>query len=211
MTNIEEIEAELKEKLKYGYEWWRLQNNERDGKTKFIYNIWKRDKLIEKLKEIYKDSWGNKKELFNYASNRRYNHWSAYWIELIFKNHPKVREELDQFHKSIDLYILDIPFDHKTSVYPWAYNKPIEYAQKNKRDLINRLYLNQSKQQRFHMKNRLFVIVYNKNWEHRKIKSELTFLKKIIYKYLDDFDIQKLEKFKFDWENVFSDIIWAIK
>lgn len=211
MTNIEEIESELKKKLKYGYKWWRLQNNERDEKTKFIYNIWKRDKLIEKLKEIYKNSWWDKKELFNYASNRRYNHWSAYWIELIFKTHPKVREELNQFHKSIDLYILDIPFDHKTSVYPWAYSKPIEYAKEHKDDLINRLYLNQSKQQRFHMKNRLFIVVYNKNWDHRKIKSELTFLRNIIYEYLDNFDIKKLYTLESNTGQAFSDIIWAIK
>ena len=54
-----------------------------------------------------------------------------------------------------------MPFDHKTSVYPSAFKKTLEYAKEHREELIDWLYENQSKQQRFHMKNRLFVVVFS--------------------------------------------------
>lgn len=212
MIDIERIEKQLKMRLKYNYKREKIQNNIRDKKTKFIYQTPNWDDVVKIIKNTYEeDTSVNKESLFNYAANRRYNFRSAYWVEAIFKSHPKVKENPDKFDKFVDFYILDIPFDHKTSVYPSAYNKSIEYAKENRNDLINRLYLNQSRQQRFHMKNRLFIVVYSQEWNHRKIKSELNFLKKIIYKYLDKFDINNLYSFASSNGKVFSDIIWAIK
>lgn len=212
MINIEEIEKQLKMRLQYNYRREKIQNDIRDKKTKFIYQTPNWNDVVKVISDTYEeDTSVNKTSLFNYAANRRYNFWSAHWVEAIFKSHPKVKENPDQFDKFVDFYILDIPFDHKTSVYPGAYSKPIEYAKEHKDDLINRLYLNQSRQQRFHMKNRLFIVVYSRNWDHRKIKSELTFLRKIIYEYLDNFDIKKLYTLESSTGKAFSDIIWAIK
>lgn len=212
MVNIEEIEKQLKMRLAYNYKREKIQNDVRDKKTKFIYQTPNWNDVVRVIKDTYEEDVSvNKTSLFNYAANRRYNFRSAHWVEAIFKSHPKVKENPDKFDKFVDFYILDIPFDHKTSVYPWAYNKPIEYAKENRADLINWLYLNQSRQQRFHMKNRLFIVVYSKEWNHRKIKSELSFLKKIIYEYLDKFDINNLYNFNSNTGKVFSDIIRAIK
>lgn len=212
MINIEEIEKQLKMRLNYNYKREKIQNDIRDKKTRFIYKTPNWDDVVKIIKNTYEEDTSiNKTSLFNYAANRRYNFRSAHWVEAIFKSHPKVKKHLDKFDKFVDFYILDIPFDHKTSVYPWAYNKSIEYAKENRTDLIDWLYLNQSRQQRFHMKNRLFIVVYNKEWNHRKIKSELNFLKNIIYEYLDNFEINNLYNFNSNTGKVFSDIIWAIK
>ena len=75
------------------------------------------------------------------------------------------------------------------------------------------MYLNQSQQQRKHLKNRLFVVLVNYNDEnkHWKLKAEIDWLKNIISSYLSTFDVQNLETINFQNSVVKSDIIWAVK
>ena len=76
---IEELELQLKKRLKYHYQREKIQNDIWDQKTKFIYKTPKWDDVVATIKKTYEDDISiNKKSLFNYASNRRYNFWSAH-------------------------------------------------------------------------------------------------------------------------------------
>lgn len=111
-----------------------------------------------------------------------------------------------------DFYLFGIPIDHKTSVFPKHFNKTFDYAQKHKAELIEWLYKNQSTQKRHHFKNRLFIVVYDKNGEHWKLKAEISLLKKAIQKYVARFKREQLHSFTFvDAQITLSDIIWVSK
>ena len=73
------------------------------------------------------------------------------------------------------------------------------------------LYKNQSKQQREHYQNRLFILVYAEDGEHWKLKAEIDLLKQCIQKYVSTFDASKLQQLQFNGNAIVSDIIWAIK
>lgn len=195
------LELELKNRLPYGYKWGKKQDNSWDQKTNFIYQTYSMKKLIEKTK-------GLDDGLTNYAFNRWYNFWSAMGVEDIFCSHPNVSANKNKFDKLVDFKINDISFDHKTSIFPKGFNKTIDYAIQNKREVIQWLYENQSQQGRKHLENRLFIVLFDSSNEHWKMKSEIQLLKQEIDLYVKSFNIESLEKFDFGNGEIFSDIIW---
>lgn len=209
--NLKEIQAELTKRLDYPYTWGKIQDDEFDRKTNFIYNIFYFNELLLKIETVFK---GNERysDYFNYSINRWYNFWSACTVEEIFRSHTLVKPIKDSKDKRADFKINEIWFDHKTTIYPTAFGKPVEYAMKNPQELIKWLYENQSQQQRKHYFNRIFIVLYNPNGDHWKLKAEIGWLKKLIMNYLDNFDKSKLLRFYFKEKKLtFSDIIWGIK
>ena len=147
-----------------------------------------------------------------YALNRWYNFWSAMAVEFLFASHLKVKPNKNVFDKLVDFQIDCISFDHKTTVFPVGFEKSYEYAKKNKEELIDWLYLNQSNEGRKHFKNRLFIVLFDKkSKEHWKLKSEINILKQEIANYLELFSVDKLTKLSYDNQEIVSDIIWIEK
>ncbi len=211
--NLDKIECELRKRLKYEYKWGIKQNDHFDQLTDFIYKYDELDPLlhrIEKEQAIFSD---DTELFFNYALNRWYNFLSAQAVENIFCSNPKVKANIDKRDKLVDFSINDIVFDHKTSVYPNGFHHKINYAIKNKTELIKWLYENQSQQGRKHFGNRLFIVVADKNSvDHWKLKAEISWLREKIFNYLDKFDPDNLGHMNFIKERItLSDIIWAIK
>lgn len=207
-----QIETQLKKRHPYAYKWYQKQNNIWDGYTNFIYAILDWESLLIEIKKTYKTYNLDKHALFYYASNRWYNYWSAVAVEQIFNRSSKVVLDANPKDKNKDFKLLDIEFDHKTSVFPKGFLKSFSYAQAHKRELIQWLYTNQSKQNRFHTKNRLFVVVYDSNQEHWKLKAEIALLKTAIENYLLNFEVQKLQKFNFTPQTqTLSDVIWVTR
>lgn len=205
--NIHWQENQLKKIVPYIKKWGRMQNDLWDKETLFIYNSNKFDDIYNHIKSLHKDP-----EFEQYAYHRWYNFWSAKSIEYIFSQSSKVKTNKDIYHKKIDFYINNIPFDHKTSVYPKGFEHPIESAISNPQNLIYWLYQNQSKQQRFHLSNRLFVILYNNNGQHYSLRSELIFIANKISRYLDSFDENKLIEVNFEASSkALSDVIWCVQ
>ena len=198
------IEKELTRRLQYPYHWGRKQSDDWDEKTNFIYDIQKFDDLFQKISHY-------NRELKDYAMNRWFNFWSAMGVEKIFAMHPNVTPNENRSDKLFDFTIDGVPFDHKTSVFPRGFGRNIGYALRNKKELIHWLYRNQSQQGRKHLKNRLFVVLYNKTGEHWKMKAELTTLKKIIDNYMKSFNIRNLVTLDFGEGKTYSDIIWFVK
>ncbi len=210
--DLSKIESELKKRHQYPYNWYRKQNDIWDGYTNFIYNTPQWEDLIDKIAATVKEYQLDKKELFYYAINRWYNFWSAMTVENIFSNCKKITPNPNARSRTIDFTLHTIAFDHKTSVFPKHLNNDIIYAKSHKKELINWLYKSQSTQQRHHLKNRLFVIVHDKNGEHWKLKAEIKLLKKEIEKYVSNFKPSQIQKFIFTPQTeTFSDIIWVNK
>lgn len=211
-VDLNELEQELKKRWPYNYRWEKIQNNEWDRLTNFIYRTYRRSDLVVWLRDIHqKNPSYNKRSLFNYAANRRYNFWSSQWVEQLFKLNPFVKPFDNKKDRFTDFFIKDVPFDHKTSVFPWRYWRSVDFAIKNKGDLIDWLYHNQSRQQRFHMKNRLFVVVYSRQWAHWMLKAELWLFKKTIESYLSNFNPTNLYRFESNQWEVLSDILWIVR
>ena len=98
------------------------------------------------------------------------------------------------------------------SIFPENFPYTIEESIKKTNELIVWLYKNQSQQQRKHMKNRLFIVLYSSDGEHWKLKSEIAWLKKRIEKYMKGFNPHYLLKFPLEQNHqTLSDVIWAIK
>lgn len=210
--DLSEKENELKKRLNYPYQWGRKQNDEWDEATHFIYTTNKFDDLLKTIENKF-EKFQNKEELKNYAMNRWFNFFSAQAVEEIFCSTKFIKPNKDKKNKLIDFTLNEFHFDHKTTVFPKAFNKDINYAKANERELIEWLYENQSQQGRKHMMNRLFVVVYDSNNpDHWKLKAELSWLKKIIYDYIEIFDENNLVRLSLTKDRkTLSDIIWAIK
>ncbi len=206
------LEEELKKRTELNYFWGRKQDDEFDKQTNFIYKINSFELLLATIKYAFKDNT-QYDDLKNYALNRWFNFWSAKGVESIFCEHKNVKPHLDSFNKFTDFYIQNIPFDHKTTIFPKRFGKSVPYGILHKSELIAWLYKNQSQQQRKHHKNRLFIVLVNYQEEdgHWKLKAEIGWLKEIVSAYLLNFDQSKLHSFTFENNIVYADIIWAIK
>ncbi len=211
------LEIELKKRWQFPYNWQgKRQNNERDEHTAFIYKKFLLSDVVDEINAKFMDR-SDGSELRDYALNRWYNYWSARAIEYIFATHPRVVKESNVYHQSIDFYIDNIPFDHKTSVYPKAFNAKNYLADPDKkfptRHLINWLYASQSIENRHHYENRLFIVLYDSHdLEHWKLKAEILGIRAIINNYLDQFDPAKLHEFYFKADHItLADIIWVHK
>lgn len=196
------VETELKKRLAYPYKWGRKQSDDWDAKTSFIYTTYSFKKLVEKT--TYFDE-----TVRDYALNRWYNFWSAEAVENLFSLHEKVTPNINKFDKLIDFKINTTCFDHKTTVFPIGFNQTVTYAKNNPDELIQWLYLNQSQQSRKHLKNRLFIVLVEKNKEHWKLKAEINLLKTEIDRYVENFDSEKLFQLHLENNTILSDLIWV--
>jgi len=210
--SLQKIEIQLKKRLQYPYIWGRKQEDSWDKKTNFIYKILDFDELLKHLEKSNNKN-ETSQDLFNYTLNRWFNFWSAQGIEQVFQQLPEVIQEENHRHKFIDFYIKNIPFDHKTSVFPKTFPLSARKAYAKPEKLINWLYQNQSQEQRKHFENRLFIILYDKESEqHWKLKAELFWLKTLIENYIHNFSKEKLYKIEInESKTVLADIIWAIR
>jgi hypothetical protein len=209
--NLINIETELKKRLSYPYKWGRKQNDHFDKLTNFVYHTFLFDEVIAEINKKFKNDKEHK-NISNYALNRWYNFWSAQAVEKIFCSLPNVSPALDSKDRLVDFTIDGVTFDHKTSIFPKNFPYQIDDAIKKTDELIKWLYKNQSQQQRKHLKNRLFIVLYSADGDHWKLKAEILWLKERIEKYMIGFNTHYLLKFNLEKNHhTLSDIIWAIR
>ncbi len=208
---VSTVEKQLRKRLDYPYKWYLKQNDCFDRRTNFIYRIANFDDVLVQINNICRET-PEYHMLSNYALNRWYNFWSARAVEQIFCSLVGVKPAKNLKDRLIDFQIHDIKFDHKTSVFPRQYAKTLDYAKRNQADLIQWLYVNQSQEQRKHVKNRLFIVLHADNADHWKLKAEISWLGELIELYVRDFDPDNLHRFSFERDTItLSDIIWGIK
>ncbi len=212
MKNLDlaHIEEQLKYRWDYKYVWRRKQNNLWDSYTSYIYKTQNWADLIPKMAKTVIDHKLDKHELFYYASNRWYNFWSAMAVEQLFTEIEGITPAVNSRDREKDFFIKQTPFDHKTSIFPKGFGHDINYAKNNEKELITWLYEHQSGEQRFHLKNRLFVIVHDINGNHWKMKARLSLIKTAIKNYVSAYHEDQLQKVIFaENKQALSDIIWV--
>ena len=117
---------------------------------------------------------------------------------------------MDAKDRLVDFTIDGVTFDHKTYIYPDKFPYPVNEAIKKTDELILWLYRHQSQQQRKHLKNMLFIVLYSPNGEHWKLKAEISWLKERIEKYMVGFNPNYLMKFRLEQnEETLADVIWV--
>jgi hypothetical protein len=203
--SIRQIETELKKRVANHppTQWGRKQNNAWDRQTRFIYDVPEWAALRRQITAF-------EQPLANYAVNRWFNYWSAYAVEQIFCTMPGVTANVNQKDRLVDFAINGINFDHKTSVFPQKYTQSTRFAWFNKAHLITWLYQNQSRQQRYHTANRLFIILYARNEQHWALRAELGLLHDKIKKYIDAFTPDNLVEIRLGQDTALSDLIWCV-
>jgi len=87
----------------------------------------------------------------------------------------------------------------------------LKVSENNEKELIQWLYDNQSQQDRKHLENRLFIIMFDNANQHWKMKSEIMTLKKEIDLYVDNFNESNLYEFDFGNGKVYSSLLWITK
>jgi len=210
-SDLLQIEKELKKRLTFPYKWGRKQNDEFDKLTNIIYHIPIFDEVLKEIENKFRSD-NEHQNISNYALNRWFNFWSAQAVEKIFCSVPNVKPALDEKDRLVDFSIDGVTFDHKTSIFPKRFPYSIEGAIKKTDELIIWLYKNQSQQQRKHLKNRLFIVLYSSDGEHWKLKAEISWLKERIEKYMKGFNPHFLLKFSLEKnQETLSDVIWAIR
>ena len=210
-SDLIQIEKELKKRLAYPYKWGRKQNDQFDKLTNFVYRISSFEEVFKEIESRFRNDKEHQ-DIANYSLNRWYNFWSAQAIEKIFCSLPNVKPAIDKKDRLVDFTIDGVTFDHKTSVFPKNFPHPINEAIKKTDELIKWLYKNQSQQQRKHLKNRLFIVLYSSDGEHWKLKAEISWLKDRIEKYMKGFNPHYLLKFPLEEnQETLADVIWAIK
>ena len=172
------LEADLKKCLTLINSQWPMQNNYMDKKTNFIYKC---ASLDECLNEISKN--GVDKE---YALHRWYNYMTSIACEYLFCEYGAIHDE-DVYNHNIDIYINDIPFDVKLTIYPAKLrNRPYNLnTRAGKNEMIKWYYENQSQQSRKQLLNRIYVVCDgNSPYECLKMKSDFNILREKISAFM---------------------------
>lgn len=132
---------------------WNRQNNIYDRRSNFIYYTETVDDCVSKASEMGIDK--------NYVLHRWYNYHTSKYCENLFVKHG-AKKETNTFHHDIDIYIDDIPYDVKLTVYPAKLERENIFIDLNNREgkneLIQWMYKNQSQEGRKHLKNRIFIV-----------------------------------------------------
>jgi len=210
-VQIKNISIELNKRLVYPYKWGTKQTDALDKQTKFIYNTPLFNDLLQTIDSKFKEEVDYER-IKNYALNRWYNFYSAMAVETIFKANPKVKSAQNAKDKEVDFFIEDIPFDHKTTVFPKGLKMSFNDAINQPKNVAKWLYENQSRQGRFHLKNRLFVILYAKNGNHWMLKAKLKKIDRAINQHLNNFKIDNLLQLNLgEKQAAYAAIIWVVE
>ena len=184
--------------------WGKKQTDDWDRLSNFVYELPSYEQFLDKIAAL------NFPAAFNdYAIHRWYNVLSASGVEQIFCDNNFVIPHKNKRDKLVDFSIHGIDFDHKTTVFPRGFNKQYSEAKSNPADLIKWLYAAQSKEGRYHTANRLFIVLHHSEGRHWQLRRELSLLKPIIDRYVQDFCAEKL--FCLDLipgQTTYADIIW---
>lgn len=175
----EELKAELRKALEHIDPHWKIQDDENDEKSKFIYDAETYDEVVSKARENGCD--------VNYALCRWYNYKTSKECERIFAEHGATPEKNEKHH-SIDFYLCNEHFDLKVTVYPaslpdHSYDLTTRIG---KNAMIYWYYKHQSQGGRKHFANRLFIVCDGADaYENLKLKMDFEQIEEGIKAYVD--------------------------
>jgi hypothetical protein len=156
---------------------WKLQDNNNDKETNFIYNINSFDELMKKIEETDVDK--------DYALHRWYNFKTSLKCEYIFCDYGAIHDR-NIYNHDVDIYIKGEPFDVKLTVYPNKLSgRPYDLnTLEGREQMIQWFYNNQSQGGRKQMINRLFVVCDGD--DNMKLKSDFALMRQKISAFMQD-------------------------
>lgn len=167
--------------------WGRVQNDAWDHLCPFIFDLRGADAVIARIKAVSQarpDVEGA--ELTRYALRRWYCFWGARLAELLFLDHPNVRPGPPRDHE-IDFSIDGVPFDLKTSDLPRVFLGGLPEMLGDPSRAIAWFYAHQSRERRFHVANRLFLVLSDPRApsETWKLRGDVAALRAAIDRFLE--------------------------
>ena len=205
--DLQNIELELKKRLNSPYRWERKESDEWDRATQIIYKITDFETLLSELDELELEE-----KIKNYGINKWFNFWTAKAVEKVFTENQNIMPNTNQYGKLLNFEINGVKFDHKVFVFPKHFNQSFEYAKQNKPELIQWFFDNQNQDGRKHLKNRLFIVLFDSvDRRHWKLKAEVSLLNETVTQYLENFDSDSLVTLNIDGNQILSDVIWVEK
>jgi len=196
-------------KVKQMPAWGRMQDDEWDRASRFIYSIRTLDALRRETKRVAAEAGLPLRDFGRYVIRRWYNfHTHQAALDVVLA-HPRTRSEPDPFHHTVDFYLDGEGFDLKLTGLPrgFGHDPPplsppreqggsnVAYARAHPENLARWLYINQSAQGRFHAANRLFIVLHDaadpdRTWELRR---DFTQLEQVIHAFLDQPRLMRVE------------------
>ncbi len=172
-------QEELKKALSLISLEWGRQNNRFDKRSNFIYRVETVDECLQKAREMAIDE--------NYVLHRWYNYQTSIYCEGLFVKYGAQKEK-QLYNHDIDIYINEIPYDVKLTVYPAKLKRSGEILNLHNRDdkntLIRWMYANQSQEGRKHLKNRMFIVCNGENtYQNLVLKSDFDIIETRISGY----------------------------
>jgi len=182
-------------KVKQMPPWGRVQGDEWDRASRFIYSIRTLSALRRETKRVAAEAGLPLRDFGRYVIRRWYNFHTHQAALDIVLTHPRTRPEPDPFHHTVDFYLDDEGFDLKLTELPRGFGHDLAYARAHPEDLARWLYAHQSPQGRFHAANRFFVVLHDavnsdRTWELRR---DFTRLERAIHTFLDEPRLQHIE------------------
>lgn len=168
-----DIRAELM-RLTHLPPWDRVQHDEWDVYSDFIYTTYSLDQLRREIRRAAEALVLPLQPFASYAVRRWYNFHTHQVVLEMFCAHPRVLREEDPRHPWVDFYVDGIPFDLKLTEFPRRYPGSVDQARAEPRSLVNWLYAHQSAERRYHLANRIFVVFHHtqdpsRTWEVRRM------------------------------------------
>jgi len=193
-TTLADVRRELL-KVKQMPSWGRVQGDEWDRASRFIYSIRTLDALRRETKRVAAEAGLPLRDFGHYVIRRWYNFHTHQAVLDVLLAHPRTRPEPDPFHHTVDFYLDGEGFDLKLADLPRGFGHDIAYARAHPEDLARWLYVHQSAQGRFHAANRLFVVLHDAadpdhTWELRR---DFARLKRAIHAFLDEPRLMRVE------------------
>jgi hypothetical protein len=203
-------EIQLKKRLDPKFSWGKRRVAIWDDLTHFVLQYELFDEVIESLAMEFA-THSKFEEIRNYALNRWYNFYAQKTIESIFFKHPMVRKVTRDQSEDIDIYVQGNNFRTEIVELPESYKPEFEQSLEGRKKLIKGLYNGNIISSNNQNLNHLFVVVSGRSGESWKLKSDVIWLKELIYNYLNKFDALKLIEFEFRGSVVKSDVIFGLK
>ena len=196
--------------------WGRVQGDEWDRASRFIYRIQELNALRRETKRVAAETGLPVHDFARYVIRRWYNfHTHQAALDIVLA-HPRTRPEPDPFHHTVDFYLDGEGFDLKLTHLPHGFDSTarpggsttpgqaspksapaavVAYARAHPETLARWLYVHQSAQGRFHAANRLFVVLHDATdpdhtWELRR---DFVRLERAIHTFLDEPHLVRVE------------------
>lgn len=179
---------------------WDKQTDASDFDTNFIY-------YCKNYRQVIELADANDVDLV-VATHRWYNFICSKAVEEMFCE-LGAKPEDDIKNKTKDLYINNIPYDIKVSVYPANYEGNDIAYREEKNKLIKWFYENQSQEGRNHSENKIFIVCKGKTYfDSLWMKHDFGKIKTSIKKFMEYYASREMNKVQLDEQNtVYSDLI----